>query len=188
VDTWDPSGGKTLDIETLVPELVSLVIEHELTGLTITGGEPTEQGEALADVVKRFHSFLDRHHFESFDVLMFTGRSAEEAQRVAPALWSLLDAAVCGPYRPDLPGSEPLVTSANQELLVLTASAQACYSSQCCPQSDQQSFKQHKRSLQAHVENGTLTLIGLPNPGDLTQLEKALERRGVAIGGRSWMK
>ncbi|MDR1428109.1 MAG: radical SAM protein [Bifidobacteriaceae bacterium] len=177
IDTWDPFGGAAADTAELAGRLAVIVAEDCLTGLTITGGEPTEQAEALADLVDRLRDSLDPSA-PALDILMFTGRTAGAAARVASALWAAVDVAVCGPYRPDRPSAEPLLASANQKLAVLTPLGQARLDAASASAA---------RSLQTHVDDGEITLIGLPNPGDLPQLEAALAARGVMMQGRSWL-
>jgi len=176
-DTWDPAAGQSVDTAELAAECAALVKEHRLSGLTITGGEPTEQAVALADLVQRLQTTLGAGN-EPVDCLMFTGVSAAVAQRRAASLWSLLDAAVCGPYRPDQPSNEPLLASANQELVTLTALGQARF--------DQATLAQSGKSLQARVANGDISMVGLPGPGDLVRIEEALRQRGIVMDGRSW--
>lgn len=180
IDTWDPHGGLPVDTVTFATDLADLVTEHQLTGLTITGGEPTEQADALADVVTRLHGALHARPSSGdrpeFDVLVFSGLATRAAARRAPALWAVADAAVCGPYRPDRPSADPLIASANQELVKLTPLGRSRYAD----------LGAGGPSLQAHVGDGEITLVGLPKPGDLTRLEAALRARGVSMEGRSW--
>lgn len=176
-DTWDPAAGRDLDTEELAPSLADAVLADGLTGVTLTGGEPTEQGPALADLVARMRALLADGGAPPVDVLLFSGRTAAAAARLAPELWGAVDAAVCGPYRPDRPGSHPLIASANQTLEILTPLGGARFA---------RAGRPGDRAMQIHVGDGTMTLIGLPAPGDLPRLEAALRRRGITMEGRSW--
>jgi anaerobic ribonucleoside-triphosphate reductase activating protein len=176
-DTWNPTSGQTSETETLANELADLIIEHELTGLTITGGEPTEQAAALSDLVSRVQEALQNSGAASIDVLVFTGLTTEAASRRAANLWQVLDAAVCGPYRPNRPSTAALIASANQELVTLTPLGDTRFADL---------DNEPNQSLQAHISASEITLIGLPNPGDLPRLEDALRQRGITMGGRSW--
>ena len=176
-DTWDPAAGRDLEVAALARSLADAVLAERLTGVTLTGGEPTEQGPALADLVTRMRAIVADGGAEPVDVLWFSGRTAAAAARLAPELWRAVDAAVCGPYRPDLPGSRPLRASANQTLEILTPLGGARFA---------RARRPGDRAMQIHVENGTMTLIGLPAPGDLPRLEAALRRRGITMEGRSW--
>lgn len=178
IDTWDPSGGQALDTEALAPDLAEIIVRDRLHGLTLTGGEPTEQADALADLVRRTRSILEaRADSWVLDVLMFTGLTAKAAQRSAGALWAVADIAVCGPYRANKPSTVPLVATSNQVVVTLTGLGAARFAA---------SRQVTGAFLQTHVADGEITLIGLPNPGDLPRLEEALKARGISMEGRSW--
>ena len=103
LDTWDPTSGEIADTAALAAQIAALVAEERLTGMTITGGEPTEQSDALADLVTRLRRLVEATGdtgLEPVDVLVFTGCSLATAAKRAAALWAVADAAVCGPYRP----------------------------------------------------------------------------------------
>ncbi len=176
IDTWDPTRGHAVDTELLASECADIISEAGLSGLTITGGEPTEQPEALTYLVTRVRVLLDERGTDPVDVLMFTGRTAQAAERDAPALWGVVDAAVCGPYLAGRPGSSPLIASSNQRLVIRTPLGDARFAAE----------SRRSRTLQTHVNDGEVTLIGLPGPGDLPRIEEALRRRGVVLEGRSW--
>lgn len=175
VDTWDADGGEALDTAALASELAETIRADDLTGITLTGGEPTEQAVELTDLVNRIR---DEVNDRPLDVLMFTGRSAKAAERAAPTLWAVVDAAICGPYRNSRPGADPLIASANQSLVVRTelGAARMGDLDRATPP-----------MLQARVGDGDIVLIGLPGPGDLPRIEAALRKRGVVMEGRSWL-
>lgn len=89
VDTWDPAGGRPVDTEELAEDLASTIVKNRLTGLTITGGEPSEQDAALTDLVTRLRSALDERPewAGDLDVLVFTGVAARTAARRLPGLF-----------------------------------------------------------------------------------------------------
>lgn len=181
VDTWSPVGGYGVDTDELATELAASMIEHRLTGLTITGGEPTEQAEPLAVLVIRLRELLASaaQPHGGVDVLLFSGRTARAAARLAPALWAQVDVAVCGPYRVSRPGAEPLLATANQRLVMLSPLGRRRFADLAADAKD---------TLQAKVRDGEITLIGMPRPGDLDRLESALVARGVRMEGRSWQR
>lgn len=178
VDTWDPAGGRPVDTEELADDLASTIVENRLTGLTITGGEPSEQDAALADLVIRLRAALDERPewAGDLDVLVFTGVAARTAARRLPGLFPVADAAVCGPYRRERPSDRPLIATENQELVLLSDLGRERYAL----------LDDGPRVLQARVDATDITLIGLPGPGDLERLEAALKERGVQMRGRSW--
>lgn len=188
LDTWDPEGGTEIDTAEVAGDVVSRIVTLGLTGLTLTGGEPTDQGEALADLVERVHRGLNNHPERAgrpLDVLMFTGRTSVAAERVAPRLWQLCDIVVAGPYRPRAtpsgqePAASPLLASPNQRVIART------------PLGIQRldgAGDGAPTQLQADVSSVDITLIGLPAPGDLDRLSELLRERGVRLRGQSWQK
>ncbi|WP_424446626.1 4Fe-4S cluster-binding domain-containing protein [Microbacterium sp. CH-015] len=175
VDTWDAETGETLDTAALASELATIIKADDLTGVTLTGGEPTEQAAELTDLVIRLR---DEVKDRQLDVLMFTGRTAKAAERTAPNLWAVVDAAICGPYRESRPGTDALIASANQTLVVRT---------ELGAERMGELERTTPTMLQARVGEGEITLIGLPGPGDLPRIEAALRQRGVVMEGRSWL-
>lgn len=172
-DTWDPSGGADAEVCDLVDEIVAAVTADRLDGLTITGGEPTDQAGALASVV----AGVRRRH-PGLDVLLFTGRTMPAARTHAATLVAQATAVVAGPYRRDqpLPGHRLLAT-ANQELVVAPA-ASGRYSRWLADADAPR--------LQVMASGGSLYLVGLPEPGDLDRFATAMGDRGVHLEGVSW--
>lgn len=177
IDTWDPAAGTTVDTETLAPELAEIITRDRLTGLTLTGGEPTEQADALADLVLRIRSIIGpQPDAPMLDVLVFTGLSANAAERRAGALWAVADVAICGPYRANRPSTIPLVATSNQVVVTRTELGATRFAH----------VDSAGASIQIRVADGEITLIALPNPGDLPRMEEALRARGITIEGRTW--
>lgn len=175
VDTWDRRGGAAVPVAELAHDLAAIVRRKQLTGLTLSGGEPTDQGEALAELVQQLRAGHPGAG-DAFDVLLFTGRTATAARRAAPSLWEAVDAAVCGPYRAGLPGTGGLVASSNQELFLLTPLARTLYKEQ----------PPAATTLQAAVCGEDINLIGLPAAGALPLVEQGLDRRGIQLESTSW--
>ena len=111
--TWDPSKGRTIPMEELVPELLL----DDPDGVTISGGEPMEQPQAVYELLKRIRDIRP-----DCSTLMYTGYTRQRLDR--SVWWSplkeVLDVVVAGPYRQDLPVQDGgLVSSSNQELILL---------------------------------------------------------------------
>ena len=80
-DTWDPAAGRDFEVAEFARSLAGAVLAERLTGVTLTGGEPTEQGPALADLVARVRAIVADGGAEPVDVLLFTGRTAAATAR-----------------------------------------------------------------------------------------------------------
>ena len=66
--TWDITKGKEVDIDDLVEELDKKVINKKIT---ISGGEPLFQLDALTELVKKLKS-------KGFDIALYTGHVRED--------------------------------------------------------------------------------------------------------------
>lgn len=173
-DTWSPAGGVERDIAEVASEIVALAAQTHADGLTISGGEPFQQPEELAQLVEEVRSQWPGP--QAVDVLIFTGYAEAAARRRSPALWAQADIIVAGPYRHDRPSAHPLLASDNQTLELNTALGRARMAG---PSAD-------RVHLQISADDTTLTLAGLPQPGDLDRLRQELERRGVYFADVSW--
>lgn len=176
VDTWDRARGTQHEPEELAVTIADQVKLENLDGLTITGGEPLDQPDQLATLVMELRAQLATWpKAATFDVLLFSGYSTKAATRRGGSLWSLLDAAVCGPYRYQLPSDVPLVASSNQELIVLTDVGRSKYP-----------LEHAAPRMQLASDGESLTMVGLPRPGELDLFASRLAERGVKLTGVSW--
>ena len=133
---WNKSSHSTAEghdvkIQVLVDWLKSLCFASAISGLTISGGEPMEQAAELA-------TFLEavRRGLPSLSIGLFSGYAERELvqgqfradlslSRIQRGdLWQRirghLDFAVLGRYNRQQPSDRPLVTSRNQQLLLLS--------------------------------------------------------------------
>ncbi len=157
-------------VQEAVQEILSLAPGH--TGITVSGGEPFEQPQALAILLKmiRRHSVLD--------VLVYSGFSIEQIRSGNSAMQDLLEQAdvlIDGPYRRDLPTQKLWRGSANQGMHILSRRARYY-----------QKFMEKKycaeRPLQIVMDKECgLHIIGIPEPGLLDHLESRMQKRGIIL-------
>lgn len=111
--TWDSGKGESIPTE----ELAASLLSDQPDGITISGGEPMEQPEALYELL-----WWLRDKDPSCSILLYTGFTRSRLER---SVWwerirSKLDVVVAGPYMRDRPSrANPLISSANQELMLL---------------------------------------------------------------------
>lgn len=169
-DTWDASAGHEVDTDVVAQQLVDRIKTHRLTGLTVSGGEPFQQPDDLADVIDQV-----RGETSDLDVLVFTGYQPPIARKIGPRLWNAADALAAGRYDRTLPAGGSLLASSNQRLVVRTELGRARHNEDHdCAQ------------LQVAADSGDLYVVGLPRAGDLDRLASQLQRRGIDVGGVSW--
>lgn len=129
---WNPathlrSAGSEWAVEEILSRLNWVRSRTEISGLTISGGEPLEQAPGLVQLVEDV-----RGQFPDLSIGLFSGYSETELDRGSylcfPSaiavekreLWrrirQALDFAVLGRYNALAPSSDPLITSRNQRL------------------------------------------------------------------------
>jgi anaerobic ribonucleoside-triphosphate reductase activating protein len=111
--THDPQAGTVTDTATLAARL--LARPNGIEGMSISGGEPFQQPEALLDLLTRLDgSGLSR--------LIFSGYTLREieAQPLGPAILAHLDVLIAGRYVQTRHDGHALLGSSNQRIHLLT--------------------------------------------------------------------
>ncbi len=168
MDTWAHGRG-TATVEDVV-EAVSPWLSTA-DGITISGGEPFDQREALFDLLARLRARTKA------DILVFTGHpwtAVCEALATSP---SLIDAVVSGPFDIDEKQTLALRGSDNQELHLMTPLGRARFASFDRP------IDERDRTFDVMFDdNGDVWLAGIPARGDFRRLRNMLEVGGSTLG------
>lgn len=175
-DTWDPAGGSEMAIDEITRQVLDSVVEHDLTGITLTGGEPLDQADALGELLGRIRT---EPVGATLDVLMFTGYALPVARKRGADLLPLLDTIVAGRYRRDLPSPDPLLGSSNQQLVHFTDKGRERHRITHTNDGD-------RRRIQVVAVDGELVMVGIPHPGDLDRIRSGLHAQGVHLEEVSW--
>jgi anaerobic ribonucleoside-triphosphate reductase activating protein len=173
-DTWDPGAGQEIDPAAVVRWLDTL--PGRLDGVTVSGGEPFQQPEALAGLLAELAAWrADRE----LDLLVFSGyawpRLATRPE--CAAALALCDAVVAGPYVERRNTGVALRGSDNQQIVPLTALGRARYG-------DPASLP--VPPMQVSLDGDTVRLIGIPRRGDLDRMRAGLAARGIAVEAVTW--
>ena len=115
--TWNADEGKSVALTDLLAWIRHLPIE-EVNGVTITGGEPFEQPEALHRLVAALRSSVD--FCQDIDILCYSGFPWKHLSRRYGDILRHLDAVVAEPYVEKL-ASQWLRGSGNQTIHLLSA-------------------------------------------------------------------
>jgi anaerobic ribonucleoside-triphosphate reductase activating protein len=174
-DTWPPGGGTPVPVDRVLAWCDGFA-PADVTGVTITGGEPSEQPEALAALVAALSRRRARH---GWDLLCYTGIEEEEFARRCPEAYAKVDALVTGPFDVARPTDLIWRGSANQRLIPRSTLGRTRYSSYV-------DFWTERPGVQVDVRDGRVRLVGVPRQGDLVRLERLLAARGVTLEGVSW--
>lgn len=180
VDTWAVRPGHIVALDSVVAQIATFLSESD--GLTVSGGEPTDQPEALATLLTEVRALTcDR---DDWDVLVYSGQSLAGARQLVPQLDSLADAIVSEPFDASLTaGDLALRGSSNQRVTPLTDLGRCRY-----PTSQiDEVYGMQRQSIGVCVDDDNIWLVGIPKPGDLPRLEEGLADAGVELAGRSWL-
>lgn len=177
-DTWNPHGGKNLAIGEVLAWLTQACTTGPVDGITISGGEPTEQAESLHLLVQGIHELRADRVF-SGDILCFTGLDENSFHERCSWARDSIDAIITEPFRITEPTALLWRGSHNQRLVPLTTRGRLIYrqyveATASTPQ------------MQFSVTDGQVWMVGIPGRGDMQRLETALRKDGVTLGGVSW--
>ncbi len=166
----DPASGRTLPVSQVLSHI--LRIARGLDGITLTGGEPFEQSDALAQLLER----LARAR-PGWDMLVYSGYSLPQLERRGPAVQRLLacnDILVAGPYMASRSPTHPLAGSGNQEVHFMTRRGEGLRAR--CDR-----LPVDRANLGAGPDGRDL-LIGILSPTARTRLHRSLGLRHEGIG------
>ena len=180
-DTWPKDATKTIVVRDLVA-WCKRTAGDALDGVTISGGEPFEQPDALFALLEGLHAWRDAKGFD-FDVLCYSGYPLKTLEWKHAKLLALLDVVIPEPYVDALPLGNVWRGSANQPLVPLTARGRARYAEYV----DTAPATGGKR-MQAAIEGGRVWLIGIPDRGDMAAVESLCASRGLALTQVSWRR
>jgi len=164
MDTWvEGQHVTTLDEvkKGLLPFLAS-------DGVTISGGEPFDQPEALLALLRWLR---DVH---SGDLFVYSGYTYEALQQHLAAFNGLIDAVMTDPFRQDVDQTLALRGSDNQRLFFLTERGRQRFA----PFERQRNEKDNALDIMFDDHTGEIFFAGIPARDDLKRLAAQLEGGG----------
>jgi len=159
-DTWEPGVGQ-VDFDR-VTELI-LPWTRQADGLTVSGGEPFDQPEALAALVRWWRKNADG------DIFVFSGYPSETLFQRHSDILTSIDALVSDPFDSTSPQMLPLRGSDNQRLHLLSSLGQHRY--EAIEQSSQ---------LDVCFDGDTAWIAGIPTGRHLAEIRKRLNELGFS--------
>ncbi len=159
-----------MEVASVFQRIQSLAPSH--TGVTITGGEPLEQPDALRALLVLVRRYT------TLDVMLYSGYTLAEVLKGQPAsvaALDLVDVLIDGRYRQHLPTARLWRGSANQGMHLLSERAHRYRGYVEADHGD-------APALQVEMTRGRgLHIIGIPREGDLSQLRDTLHLRGIGF-------
>ncbi|MFD6323041.1 4Fe-4S single cluster domain-containing protein [Streptomyces sp. NPDC058442] len=181
--TWAPEGGTAEDVSGLL-RMWEEALGRGAEGLTVSGGEPLDQAEALTELLVGAARIRDRAAggADGADLLVYTGYEPDELTAARRRALRGADAVITGRFRVERPTRLVWRGSANQRLRPLTPRGETRYA----PHLERESTGGR---LQAVVEPGPpagVRFHGVPLRGELRAVEQGLREAGVTLRGPSW--
>ena len=166
-DTWGTGRHRTT-IASLVTRIQPWLAEAD--GVTISGGEPFDQPNALLELLRALRC-LGRH-----DILVYSGYPLEHLAPLLADAEGLIDALISDPYEQVQPQSVALRGSDNQRLHLLTAVGRARFSRFERP------LQPEDKALDLMLdEDGSVWMAGIPRRDDLLRLRTLLRDQGHQV-------
>ena len=178
-DTWANDPGRLMSVGQLL-SWCRKVAADGCDGVTLSGGEPFDQPQALAALLDALAEWR-RSAGLDFDILCYSGYPLAKLQKRHAKLLARLDALIPEPYVDSLPLSHLWRGSQNQPLVALSPRGTARYA----PYLDASAEAFGKR-IQIQIDGERLWSIGIPARGDMAALEKLAGERGLGFAQVSW--
>jgi anaerobic ribonucleoside-triphosphate reductase activating protein len=143
---------------------------QECDGVTISGGEPFEQLEALEQLLAGIRGAT------TSNILVYSGRPFEALAEHSVVADGLIDCLISDPFDVNARQSKYLRGSDNQRMTCLTALGREVFGPL-----DRSSTDADRRLDVMFDANGEIWLAGIPGRGDLGRLRSLLERQGTYL-------
>jgi anaerobic ribonucleoside-triphosphate reductase activating protein len=166
MDTWAQGRGITT-----VDEVANAISQWSTAdGITISGGEPFDQLDALFTLLARIRSQTEA------DILVFTGYPWATISGMLDSLPPSIDALVTGPFDINARQTLALRGSDNQELHLITDKGRDRFAG-----FERLATKQDQAVDVMFDENGDVWFAGIPARDDFRRLQELLESTGSTL-------
>lgn len=166
VDTWAEGIG-LVEIPELLDSIGAWAADAD--GLTVSGGEPFGQPEALAEVLRYWR------RRSTGSVLVYTGHELDDVSLWLDKNPGLIDGLMTGPFRSDISQTLALRGSDNQRLHALSPAGHKFASF------DRPASKDDRSLDVMFDDEGRAWFAGIPARGDLARLRRALSAAGHEV-------
>lgn len=166
-DTWVRKT-PDLDVSRLIEQIQQWL--HECDGVTISGGEPFEQAEALELLLREIRRLSE------VSVLVYSGRPLEELAGHDVVKQGLVDCLISDPFDARQAQTRYLRGSDNQRMTCLTGLGHQVFGSL-----DRQVTHADRKLDVMFDEDGEVWLAGIPSRGDMVRLQSILKDQGTEL-------
>lgn len=162
-ELWDTQERYHVTSQVLFKLLKDICSKHPVDGITLTGGDPFAQPEAL-QVLLPFLNQISR------DILIYTGYEFSQIQQKYPELLSQIGVLIDGKYMEQLNEGLPLRGSSNQNIIALRPELVSKY---------QKYLKSAGNEIQNFTASDGVISVGIHSPGYERNMDKILKQKGL---------
>ena len=173
-DTWATSEGTGTSVQDLANHGLDRIEKLSLSGVTISGGEPFEQPEALLELLR---SFRTADFTNLIDVLCYSGLPLKRIKSHFSEHLKLIDALIPEPFVDKRSETAHWRGSANQPIILLSDLARERFNR----------APQGTGGMQVVVDEQRVWLIGVPRGGDMDRLHRGVAAKGLFLEDVSWL-
>ena len=142
-DSWALDGGELVEVDTIVQQILR---QENIEGITISGGEPFLQQDALCELIRKVREHKD------IGVIIYTGMKYSEIENTDLA--HSADLIIDGEYVEELNDNKSLRGSSNQNALCLTERYNDIVS---------EYYGINGRKIELILADGVTKMIGIPS-------------------------
>lgn len=142
-DSWALDGGELVEVDTIVQQILR---QENIEGITISGGEPFLQQDALCELISKVREHKD------IGVIIYTGMKYNEIENTALA--NSADLIIDGEYVEELNDNKSLRGSSNQNVLCQTDRYENIVS---------EYYGRNGRKIELILADGVTKMIGIPS-------------------------
>ena len=181
MDTWEKDAHRAMPIAELIKWCRSVAAQG-LDGITLSGGEPFDQPQGLRALLSGLHAWRREGKF-CFDILCYSGYPLHTLTLRHEAILKMLDAVIPEPYLENASSASLWCGSANQHIVPLSVQGRQKYA-----QYIDLPASALGKQMQVSVDKGRVWMIGIPERGDMKQLETLCLARGLSLEQVSWRR
>jgi anaerobic ribonucleoside-triphosphate reductase activating protein len=164
-DTWAPARNKTT-VQALLDKIGPCLGEAD--GVTVSGGEPFDQSDALVELLKGLREA------GSLPVIVYSGFPFELLRDQHAQALSTLDLLISEPFDARQAARTALCGSTNQRVICMTERGSALW------KQAEAEWRERGSKIDLIAEpDGSVWLAGVPGPGDLERLGRRLGAAGI---------
>lgn len=180
-DTWPADPRRAVAVTDLIAWCRKTAADG-LDGITLSGGEPFDQPKGLAALLDGLSAWRRADGLD-FDLLAYSGYPMKTLEAKHAGLLKRLDAVIPEPYVDGLPLGKLWRGSSNQSLAPLSERGRARYAEHLDAE-----VADTGKQMQIAVDGGRIWMIGIPDRGDMAQLEALCRSRGLSLDQVSWRR